>query len=306
MKSIIISREINMQRLKCLVIGILALFLTGCGGGQVVVETLNVAEGPTSNAPGSGKNIVILPFADYSQGNLESAQRRNMLITESLTDRLIVNGFGLPIQEDVIDYLIKEDVINVTSSSLAAELTNDWSDTMKSEIRSYMNQIENEAAQVKGNSFGTHGLDSQTVAKIGREFNAEYIVRGRILEFKTRQGTSWAPSRRGFLPVVFESTGRAVFGYVSSDAYDDRDGSRTAMEAGGLTHGEGPVDGQGTIQVRMWVQEAATGNVVWSNRINVQVSPESVLADNQYDTLFNTAIEKGVTTLVDHFVTYGL
>jgi hypothetical protein len=78
------------------------------------------------------------------------------------------------------------------------------------------------------------------------------------------------------------------------------------MESGGLTHGQGPVDGEGAVQMRMWVQEAATGNVVWSNRISVQVSPESVLADNQYDTLFNTAIEKGVTTLVDHFVTYGL
>jgi hypothetical protein len=138
------------------------------------------------------------------------------------------------------------------------------------------------------------------IAKIGRQFNADYVIRGRILEFKTRQGTSWAPSRRGFLPVVFESTGRSVFGYVSSDTYDESNNTNI------LTHGEGPVDGQGTVQMRMWVQETATGNVVWSNRIQVQVSPESVLADNQYDTLFNTAIEKGVTTLVDHFVAYGL
>ena len=75
---------------------------------------------------------------------------------------------------------------------------------------------------------------------------------------------------------------------------------------GDLSHGEGPVDAQGAVQIRMWVQEAATGHVVWNNRISVQVGPESVLADNQYDTLFNTAVDKGVTTLVDHFVTYGL
>jgi hypothetical protein len=290
----------NMNRLKYLVIGILALFLGGCGHGQVVVETLNVPGGPTASAAGNGKSIVILPFADYSQGNLGSAQRRNMLITESLTDRLIVNGFGLPVQEDVFDYLIKANVINVATSSLAVELTNDWSEIMKDQLRYYMNQVENEAGQNSGNSFGTHGLDSQMIAKIGRQFNADYVIRGRILEFKTRQGTSWAPSRRGFLPVVFESTGRSVFGYVSSDTYDESNNTNI------LTHGEGPVDGQGTVQMRMWVQETATGNVVWSNRIQVQVSPESVLADNQYDTLFNTAIEKGVTTLVDHFVAYGL
>jgi hypothetical protein len=38
----------------------------------------------------------------------------------------------------------------------------------------------------------------------------------------------------------------------------------------------------------------------------VKVTPESIFADNQYDSLFNKAIEKGVTTLVDNFVTTGL
>lgn len=291
-----------MDRLKYLVIGILALVLAGCGPGQLVRETLNVPQGPVAGAPGNGKSIVILPFADYSQGNLESSQRRNMIVTEALTDRLIVNGFNLPIQEDVVDYLIKENVIGVNSSSLAAELTNDWSETMKSEIKTYLKQVDNEAALGNRSSSGTHGLDTKTVSKIGHEFNADYILRGRILEFKTRQGTSWAPSRRGFLPVVFESIGRSVFGYVSSDSYDERD----EMVGNDLTHGQGDIDAQGTVQMRMWVQEASTGNVIWSNRIRVQVAPESVVADNQYDTLFNTAIEQGVSVLVDHFVTYGL
>jgi len=291
-----------MSRLKYIAIGILALFLAGCGKGQIVVESLKVAEGPTATAAGNGKSVVILPFADYSVGNLASAQQRNILVTESLTDRLLVNGFNLPIQEDVLAYLVKENVIGINSSSLAMELSNDWSEAMKSEIRTYMTQVENETSQLAGNTSGTHGLDKETITRLGRQFNADYIIRGRILEFKTRQGTSWAPNRKGFLPVVFESTGRAVFGYASSDAYDGQDESFSAD----LNRGEGPVDGEGAVQIRMWAQEAATGNVVWSNRIRVQVSPESVVADNQYDTLFNTAVEQGVTTLVDHFVTYGL
>ncbi len=233
---------------------------------------------------------------------MASVQRRNMLVTEALTDRLVVNGFSLPIQEDVYDYLVNKNVIAVNTSSLAVELTNDWSNTMKSEIMNYMAQVEMDVTKIGGNSSGTHGLDTQTVAQIGRQFNADYIVRGRILEFKTRRGTSWAPNRRGFLPVIFESTGRAVFGYASSDSYDNGDSSRAAD----LTSGQGPIDGEGAVQIRMWVQEAATGNVIWTNRIKVQVSPESVVADSQYDTLFETAIDKSVTTLVDHFVAYGL
>ena len=344
----ILSREINMKRLKSLVIGILALSLAGCG--QTVVETLNITEGPASNAPGAGKSIVILPFADYSQGDLQSAHRRNMVITETMTDKLIGNGFGLPIQEDVFDFLINEDIIQLTSytqadtKSLENELNNDWSESMKNEIRRYKDQVQNEGAQHASSSPGIHGLTSKKVAKIGRHFDADYIVRGRILEFKTRDEASWAPWKKGILPFVNGGANRILNGFASSDDYDARNEGLTgaliggaigyntatwpfnesdtifgltnnaansiAWSAGGfglgkVSHTSGRVD-QATIQLRVWIQEASTGNVVWSNRVRVLVSPESILADNQYDTLFNLAIEKGITTLVDHFVTYGL
>jgi len=72
-----------------------------------------------------------------------------------------------------------------------------------------------------------------------------------------------------------------------------------------MSHNSGKID-QAVVQLRISVQEAATGNVVWTNRVQVQISPESVFADSQYDILFDQAIEKGVSTLIDNFVTYGL
>lgn len=342
------SRENNMDRLKYLVIGILALVLTGCG--LTTEQTLNVPYGPSHNAPGSGKTMVILPFADYSQSNLESARRRNMVLTESLTDRLISNGFGMPIQEDVFDYLVKENVIQLSSyetadtTSLAIELTNDWSEVMKDQIRHYKKQVEVEASQKTQMTAGVHGLSGKTVAKIGRHFNADYILRGRILEFKTRQEPSWLPWKKGFLPFVVGGSSRILHGFASSDEYDERnesitgalmagvlahnyatwpwsdgksffgmaDGSMNTVAwgtvgygAGRVSHSSGKID-QAVVQMRIWVQEAATGNVVWTNRVRVLVSPESIFADKQYDTLFNQAIDKGTTTLVEHFVTYGL
>lgn len=337
-----------MKRLKSLVIGILALTLAGCG--QTVVETLNITEGPAYNAVGAGKSIVILPFADYSQGDLQSAQRRNMVITETLTDRFLSNGFGLPIQEDVFDYLVDQEVIQITSynhadtTSLDNELKNDWSESMKTEIRRYKSQVENEISHNTTRAPGAHGLTSKTIAKIGRHFNADYIVRGRILEFKTRDEATWAPWKKGILPFVNGGANRILNGFASSDAYDERNEALTGALIGGIigynsaswpfnesdfisgtsnnaanaiawsagayglgkvSHSSGRVD-QATVQLRVWIQEAASGNVIWSNRVRVLVSPESILADNQYDTLFNLAIEKGVTTLVDHFVTYAM
>ncbi|MCP4342484.1 MAG: hypothetical protein GY799_27290 [Desulfobulbaceae bacterium] len=256
-----------MDRLKYLVIGILALLLSGCGRGQIVVETLNVAEGPTYNAPGNGKSIVLLPFADYSKGNRESAQRRNLIITEALTDRLLVNGFSLPIQEDVVDYLITENFIsaNDSTSSVILEQNTDWSEQFKHEINTIIEQAENENNQINRTSQGIHGLSTKQVAEIGQHFNADYIVRGRILEYKGRGKTD---SVKIQLPV-----------WVDEDA---------------------------TVEMRVWIQETATASVIWSNRINVKVAPESVSADSDYDTLSNRAIDKGATTLVDHFVAYGL
>jgi hypothetical protein len=59
---------------------------------------------------------------------------------------------------------------------------------------------------------------------------------------------------------------------------------------------------QAVVQLRIWVQDAYTGNVVWTNRVDVKVSPESVLADHQYDALFESATEKAISTLIDDFV----
>ena len=337
-----------MNRLKSLIIGLVAISLAGCG--QTVVETLKVTDGPSHGAPGSGKSIVILPFADYSQGNIDSALRRNMVITESLSDRLTNYGFGLPVQEDVFDYLVDEGVINIAdytpadTGSLAVELKNDWSDVMKGEIQRYMDQVEEESRSKMQNSPGAHSLTPQKLAKIGRHFNADYIMRGRILEYKTRQEATWAPWKKGLLPFVNGGANRILNGFASSEDYDARNESVTGMlifgtiaynsaswpwesgesvfgrdgrtantvlwgavgnKAGAVSHTSGNIE-QATVQLRIWVQEASTGNIVWTNRVRVLVSPETIMADNQYDTLFNLAIDKGVDSLLNHFVSYGL
>ncbi|PID77696.1 MAG: hypothetical protein CSB24_00180 [Deltaproteobacteria bacterium] len=331
-----------MKRLKYLATGILALALTGCG--QTVVETLNVPVEAGADAKGRGMTAVILPFADYSYGDsISSAHRRNLKVTESITDRLVANGFGIPVQEDVFFYLVDQDIIslmpydNAGKTSLSDELGNDWSPGMKAEIQKYINIQRATRHNKVADSPGTHGLDTKAVAKIGRRFNADYVIRGRILEYKTRQEATWAPWKRGILPFITGTTSHMFYGFAGSAQYDEW-GMMTAGAAigalaghganypyenynfirgsvadndvvwgaigaglGKMSYNSGKVD-QAAVQLRIWVQEAATGNVVWTNRVRVQVSPETVFSDAQYDTLFNQAIEKGVGTLIDNFV----
>ncbi|MGW8193137.1 MAG: hypothetical protein ACWGOX_02620, partial [Desulforhopalus sp.] len=109
----------------------------------------------------------------------------------------------------------------------------------------------------------------------------------------------------GLYGAIIGNNGSSFFGQGDDEWINTAVGAAIGGYAGKASHRSGQVD-QATVQMRVWVQEAATGNVVWTNRVRVQVSPETIFADNQYDTLFNTAIQKGVEALVNDFVTYGL
>ncbi len=299
-----------MKRLQFLILGILAFALAGCG--HTVIQTLNVPEGPVYNGVGKGRTMVILPFADYTFADSHaSAHHRYLKVTESLTDRLTANGFTLPIQEDVFQYLTEQNFISLApydtggANSLKHELSGEWDDMTKQEIRKNIQAIQNSDNNSVSSSPGTHGLTPSSIMKIGNNFNADYIMRGRILEYKTRQEVSWAPWKKGVIPVIAGGSSQALFGFIHPDQYDTLDSKAEAGFPGNIFHNAGKID-QGVVQLRVWVQEAATGNVVWTNRVQIQISPESVFADSQHDILFDQAIEKGVSTLIDNFVTYGL
>ncbi|MCL2457650.1 MAG: hypothetical protein FWF31_02130 [Desulfobulbus sp.] len=309
----------------------LSIFILG-GCGTTVHESLKVQQG--SQYPiGVDKTVVILPFADYSQAdNIERAYRRQLFVSENITDQFVRYGFHLPVQDDVFTYLVSQNIIKAQSYSraktdtLEQELKGEWSPAMKSELQRYVDLANKSQEQAGGDEASvTRGLTQQEVAKIGRYFSADYIVRGRIIQYKERQDPSWNPLKRGLLPFVTGIDSRIFFGQAKSDLYDELNstvvGAAEAASISGITNGElnhaigwgvaGGVIGnmahhsgqipQAVVQLRIWVQDAYTGNVVWTNRINVQVSPTSVLADYQYDALFEQATEKGITTLVDNF-----
>jgi len=329
-----------MQKFKYILYVLSTVLIMGCG--QTVVETLHVPNPPNPDAPGKGQVVLILPFADYTYADAYAgAYRRNLAITESITDNFSDNGFGMAVQEDVFGYLVKENIINIipydenNTASLSDELNNEWSDVMKTQLKGYIQNQKMHSGKTVSQSPGTHALDQRAVAKMGRKFNADYIVRGRILEFKTREEHTWVPWKKGLLPFTLGLSSQTLNGFARSDTYDqwghmllpgtigaivgynsdtlgfnNNVGGALFWGAVGAGLGDmakngGQVD-QAVVQMRIWVQEAATGNVVWTNRVDVKVSPESIYADRQYDMLFDKAIEKGVSTLIDNFVTTAL
>lgn len=335
-----------MKYSRYLLIGLLALLLGGCG--TTVKESLKVQPAAKSDK-GADKTIVILPFADYSYAdNLDTAYQRNLYITENLTDNLVSNSFHLPVQEDVFLYLVNQNIINVVAyekkktGMLEDEMDDEWSDAMKAQIQRYIDLTKSRNNNMPVlESPGTHGLTQQEVVKIGRHFSADYIVRGRIIQYKERQDPSWAPWKKGVIGFITGVTNKIAFGQASADKYDNWgnmaagatygaligdgvhwpwtgeadqtilgiSGSSTANAlfwgavGGGLghmSHKTGKIP-QAVVQLRVWVQDAYNGDVIWTNRVDVKVSPESVLADYQYDALFEGATEKAVSTLIGNF-----
>ena len=341
-----------MKYSRHLLIGVLALLLGGCG--TTVKESLKVATTVKSTV-GKDRTVVILPFADYSYAdNLESAYRRNLFISENVTDQLSKYSFHLPVEEDVFLYLVDQNIINVVAydnkktSTLEQELQGDWSDEMKGHLQHYIDLTKQTATSGQpSESPGTHGLTQQEIIKIGRHFAADYIVRGRIIQYKDRLDPSWAPWKKGVIGFVTGVTNKVAFGQANADKYDEW-GSRLAggtygarygdwdpkwpytgasdqsilgvsggtmgntivwggigAGLGHMAHNTGKIP-QAVVQLRIWVQDAYTGNVVWTNRVDVKVSPQSVLADYQYDALFEGATEKAVSTLIEDFARKAL
>jgi hypothetical protein len=332
--------------------GFLALFVSGCGSGHSVTETLHIPDAPTAgDVCATDKKVVLLPFADYSSGDdVISVYERSRSVTEALTDRFVDKGFKMPIQEDVTQFLVETNIIRLPpqagSSNLKRELDGEWSDVMKGEFEKWIEADRMQTASSSGgsanpeNAPGVHGLNKMSISKLGRRFNADYIVRGRIIEYNLQKEHTWNLRKKGVLPFIMRGTTQAAFGFADSKDYDNLNnialwglaGSIIGYNAGtpvdsntgvlnsgshpnawntviwglgaaGIAHlvnhsGETP---EALVQLRIWVQDSATGEVVWTNRAEVKVAPESVYGDKRSNEMFKTAVNRATTLLVDDF-----
>jgi len=344
--------------------GFLALLVSGCASGLTVTETLHTPDTQSAQyVCATDKTVVLLPFADYSSGDdVMSVYERSRNVTEALTDRFAGKGFKMPVQEDVTQYLVDANIIRMASkdgtSRLQQELDGEWSDMMKGEFQKWMDADKAQnAAKGSGysaNSPGVHGLDKTSVAKLGRRFNADYVVRGRIIEYNLQQEHTWALHKKGLLPFIIKGTSQAAFGFAESEEYDnlnsialwglagsilgynfdtpfEPESSITTIDTGppvtSTTVSSGDADAElwnavtwgfvgasaahlanhsgktpeAIVQLRVWVQDTATGEVVWTNRAEVKVAPASIYGDKRSEAMFKTAVNRATTILVDDF-----
>ena len=333
-----------MSGIRIILCGMLAMLVAGCG--QIVTETVSVQQTVPSSSCTVNRKIVILPFADYSYADdMQMAFMRNMAVMEALTDQLVARGFSVPVQEDTLRYLVSNDIIETVdpgavanSSSVRDELQSNWSDVMKEELHGLIDIQQRMAQASQGSKApGVHGLDSVMVAKIGQDFDARFVVRGRIISYGLEKENNWSPMKKGFLPFVFDGSNQLLFGFASSDTYDtlssmaigygvgalagdsatnpysfadkaDPSGSNSAVwgaAGAGVAYlaEQGGDTSQAVVQLRIWIQDTESGDVIWTNRVKVNVAPQTVFADNTPGQLVNTAVNRAVSALMADFWT---
>jgi hypothetical protein len=225
------------------------------------------------------------------------------------------------------------------TSTVRSEMQSNWSDVMKDELRGVLageqQATDGGNADNSSQTPGTHGLDSKMISQIGRDFSARFVLRGRIIKYGMEKENTWEPMKKGLLPFVFDSATQVFYGFAKSDGYDTLGAMSLGYATGamlgdsatnpytiadridpsaansvvwgaagagiGYLAKQGGETNQAAVQLRVWVQNAETGDVVWTNRVDVKVAPQSVFADNNPDALFQTAVNRAVTALIDDF-----
>lgn len=334
------------------IIGVLILlFSISCG--QEVRQTMS----PVVPDPADGrlKRIVILPFADYTLSFSSYGHwRRNLLVHEAVQDELYRAGFVPAAEEAVAEYLLHRGIfrypqeISSDTISLQQEMEEDWSEQMKEEMARVLSDSIAKSRKLKRERDNREliALSSQMIKDLGDTLGADYVVRGRIVEFRWGHEDTFNFVKIGFLPCILKTSRRMVFGLAESESYeaidkaslggtvrraldeteypfkyeidddsyfDNKSTEEAYSRLSDLVWGAGRFasgvfgDKQGnvpeaTVQLRMLIQDGRTGEVVWLNRAEVSVTPESTYAEHDRYTLFQKAIQKTVKSLVRNFI----
>ncbi len=194
------------RKLRASLPALLLMFLV-CGCGQKVTQP--VAPIATTLGPDTAKAvIVLLPFADYSSGErVDNPLRRQIKIHESLAYRLVQYGYYTPVEEDVMQYLSDMGVSiagptagldDAARRTVEREMVAGWSESMKSKINDMIQENEQDNATIPGLRNDV-GLNSSVLRNIGRHFDANYVLRGRIIEYSFSKNRKTATVELGLV-----------------------------------------------------------------------------------------------------------
>ncbi|MCX8044045.1 MAG: hypothetical protein N3B18_07975 [Desulfobacterota bacterium] len=176
----------------------------------------------------------------------------------------------------------------------------------------------------------TVGLTKEKVVEIAQILGVDLIVRGRIIEYGYKDIGTFNPLYRGIVPVVYGSVKDLFFGASGANGYESGlESIENILFGGGIgaivgnnagdSKEEGAAVGAATgwlvgqrykkakrsavVQIRLYAQDGETGDVLWSNRAEIEYTPKSSFAygATHPKVMFDTAVKEGVRILMESF-----
>ncbi len=298
------------------------LLVSACNKTRV---TTTIAPARPAIATGLNDSIVLLPLADYSQGTTpDRAARRQAKSLTAISHQITALGIMPAIQEDVYGYLFQSGLISPVTTGLKEYESSKWSNYVNSITDSILESGEQSQVQ------NIIGFTSATIQELGKQFSAGYVLRGRIIEYDMREDKTFNPLRRGILPFFVDGTTTGLFGVARSGRYDLWQEMATMGTLGALagTNAAGPWSGTGSsagsnaafwgvaaagtaylankggkvsearIQLQLALQSTTDGKVIWTNRIEVAVAPETAFDRSDDQHLMAKALEEASMALI--------
>ena len=278
-------------------VALILLGLLSWSGLQGQTVKSPIARGPFSLALAI-KKVAVLPFADHS--HCESFAQAlnwggNERITEKIRSYLAAKELIVSKQNKVSEVLVSKGMINLMKG-VDRPLSFSWS-----LINRPHNPLMTESF-IKS-LISSHGitkpLPKEEVIEIGKRLGVDTIVRGRISERKKVAFLEAFEKPKdplmGVVPFRLSEIGPNAIGYATSEGYEaELPRVDTTMVVRLKVTSSPPVE-TSIIKIDVYLQNAETGEVEWSNRLELECPVE---CDGK---AIDAELSKGIKLLMDDF-----
>ncbi|HHZ69433.1 MAG TPA: hypothetical protein EYO51_00460 [Methylococcaceae bacterium] len=133
----------------------------------------------------------------------------------------------------------------------------------------------------------TVGLTRDKIKEIGQILDADILFRGRIIEYGYKDVETNSLSNRGIFPLIGQFLGNILFGPSKDYDKDDNKNEKRSV----------------VVQIRIYAQDVSTGDMLWTNRTEIEYTPKSKYAyENKHPkVMFDHAVKKGIEDLMGSF-----
>ncbi len=281
----------------------------------LIAIQLTVVAGPLlSSAEAEGRvnmgigKVALLPFSDHShQTSFGDALTwgGNEKIIDHIKDYF--NGRDIVVlpQKDIERLLIRKGIIKYfrdtgNAASFAWNVINVKYSSMI--IKQFMQSLASRGG-------GTVNLSKKEIVNLGKKLGADAVVRGIILEKKRKPffDTRSLAEREmtdpfsGLVPFIIGDSVEKGAAYAVATKYEDSLSSAKDIKPTGDRGAYFPSAEEPMLLVRIYMQNAANGAVVWAGGFNIKYSLAAELEDNT--TAFDAELGKKVSLAMDSLFT---